>query len=208
MYRRNWIGRPRITFTRDFRELVRGDLVPGRRVVLRYDPLRIVPPDDGYVFGDPTRPVTAHAGFHRDGREVATVVLASPGGVLRDPDIDVTGAGSMLRGELDWRGALQGRQRRRILSRAIAAAGDGAAAAARPSRGGETLDMSADLGGRRASARLAACLCALALVARVALASALPAPPMPARRTVGCLWARSTRRPPPASRSGPQIPMM
>ena len=101
MHRRSWIGRPpRITFTHDFHELVRGDLVPGCRVVLRYDPLRIVPPNDGYVFGDSNRPVKAHATFRRDGREAATVVLASPSGVLRNPDIDVTGAGSMLRGEL------------------------------------------------------------------------------------------------------------
>jgi len=101
MHRHSWIGRPpRITLTHDFHELVRGDLVPRRRVVLRYDPLRIVPPDDGYVFGDPTRPVTAHVAFRRDGSEAETIILASPAGMLENPDIDVTGAGSMLRGEL------------------------------------------------------------------------------------------------------------
>jgi hypothetical protein len=101
MHYRSWIGRPpRITFTNDFHELVRGDLVPGRRVVLRYDPLRIVPPDDGYVFGDPNRPVIAHAASRRSGEEDATTVLVSPAGVLEDPDVDETGTGSMLRGEL------------------------------------------------------------------------------------------------------------
>jgi hypothetical protein len=101
MYRRSWIGRPpRISFTHDFHELLRGDLAPGQRVVIRYDPLRIVPSDDGYVFGDPSRPITAHASFRREGVEEATVVLVSPAGMLRDPDVDVTGAGSVLRGEL------------------------------------------------------------------------------------------------------------
>jgi len=102
MQYRSWIGRqPRITFTHDFHELLRGDLVPGCRVVLRYDPLRIVLPDDGYIFGDPARPVTAHVAFHRGEREDASIVLASPAGMLRHPDIDVTGSGSVLRGEID-----------------------------------------------------------------------------------------------------------
>src|SRR4051812_23844410 len=101
MHYRSWLGRsPRITFTHDFHELVRGDLVPGCRVVLRYDPLRIVPDDDGYVFGDPERPVIAHMAFDHSGYEAVRLVLISPAGVLQHPDIDVTGNGSMLRGEV------------------------------------------------------------------------------------------------------------
>lgn len=102
MYRRSWIGRqPRISFTHDFHELLRGDLAPGTRAVLRYDPLRIVPRDDAYVFGDPAQPITAHVSFRRDGKEAGTVVLSSPAGMLQEPHVDVTGVGSMLREEVE-----------------------------------------------------------------------------------------------------------
>lgn len=100
MLKRSFLGRPpRITFTHDFHELVRGDLVPGSTVVLRYDPLRIVPRDDGYVFGDPNRPIVAHAMFH-PGEPPVSRTLHSPAGMLTHPDIDVTGDGNVLQGEL------------------------------------------------------------------------------------------------------------
>ena len=57
---------PRISFTNDFHELLRGDLAPGSVVTLRYDPLRIVPADDDYVFGDPEE-VTGHITARRLG---------------------------------------------------------------------------------------------------------------------------------------------
>ena len=44
MIERARAGKPaEITFTCDFHELVGGDLRPGGSVLLRYDPLRIVP---------------------------------------------------------------------------------------------------------------------------------------------------------------------
>lgn len=86
---------PRITFTQDFHELVRGDLRPGAVLTLRYDPLRIVRPEDDYVFGDPGRPVVAHLEF-RSGTPPLERPLQSRLGMLKTPDIDVTGNGSML----------------------------------------------------------------------------------------------------------------
>jgi hypothetical protein len=91
---------PRITFTHDHHELVRGDLLPGTRVRLRYDPLRIVPADEGYIFGDPDRPVMVHAVF-RPGNPPVNRTLHSPAGMLTHPDIDATGNGSMLDDDLD-----------------------------------------------------------------------------------------------------------
>ena len=89
---------PRITFTNDFHELVRGDLAPGRTVTLRYDPLRIVPKNENYTFGDPDLPIMAHVIF-RPGEPATTLILLSPSGMLESPDIDTTGAGDMLRTE-------------------------------------------------------------------------------------------------------------
>jgi hypothetical protein len=86
---------PRITFTLDFHELLRGDLAPGSTVTLRYDPLRIVPPGDGYVFGDPNRPIVAHAIF-KPGELPVSRTLQSPSGMLENPDVDATGNGNML----------------------------------------------------------------------------------------------------------------
>lgn len=86
---------PRITFTADFHELVRGDLVPGETVTLRYDPARIVPPGEGYEFGDPAHRIVVHVLFppHRD---IVSIPLWSPSGMLESPDKDATGGGDML----------------------------------------------------------------------------------------------------------------
>jgi hypothetical protein len=86
---------PRITFTHDFHELVRGDLRPGAVLTLRYDPLRIVRPEDDYVFGDPGRPVVAHL-IVGAGVPPIERTLQSRLGILKTPDIDRTGNGSML----------------------------------------------------------------------------------------------------------------
>jgi hypothetical protein len=88
-----------LTFTLDFHELLRGDLAPGKTVRLRYEPLRIVPKDEGYVFGDPTRPVTAHARF--GGRDQIELVLTSSVGMQPDRTPDPTGDGNMLVATLD-----------------------------------------------------------------------------------------------------------
>src|SRR5262249_7217457 len=81
---------PRLIFTRDFRELLRGDLAPGRVVALRYDPARIARDDTSYVFGDPARPIVAHAGF-RPGDTPLSRTLVSRSGRLENPDLDPTG---------------------------------------------------------------------------------------------------------------------
>lgn len=101
MVERSGAGKPaEITFTCDFHELVGGDLRPGGSVLLRYDPLRIVPAEEPYRFGDPDRPVTAHLRFRQDG--VPTdVPLRSPAGLVPYPDVDPTGQGSMLSARID-----------------------------------------------------------------------------------------------------------
>ncbi|HET7463855.1 MAG TPA: DUF6209 family protein [Longimicrobium sp.] len=91
---------PQITFTRDFHQLVTGELAPGSRCAIRYDPARVVPEGDGWTFGDPARPVTAHLRFG-DGGPVTDVVLRSVSGVTDTPDVDLTGQGSALVGEFE-----------------------------------------------------------------------------------------------------------
>jgi uncharacterized protein DUF6209 len=96
MIERIHAGKPaQITFTHDFHELVTGDLRPGRPVHIRYDPSRIVPEGEAYLFGDPVRPIVAHARF-RDGDQAIAQPLESKAGVIVHPDTDVTGQGSML----------------------------------------------------------------------------------------------------------------
>jgi Family of unknown function (DUF6209) len=90
----------RVTFTRDFHELMRGNLRPGAPLLVRYDPARIIPPGDPYVFGDPRAPIQVHAAF-RDGGSAVSAVLTSPVGVLPHPAVDATGRGSMLTATLD-----------------------------------------------------------------------------------------------------------
>jgi hypothetical protein len=92
---------PQITFTLDFHQLVTGELAPGTRCGVRYDPLRLVPPDDGYRFGDPSRPVVGHFAFRDGAAPAAEIALHSPSGVHDAPDVDITGQGSVLVGELD-----------------------------------------------------------------------------------------------------------
>jgi Family of unknown function (DUF6209) len=88
-----------ITFTYDFHEVVTGDLRPGHPVVLSYDPKRIIPEGEPYVLGHPEWPVNASVQF-RDGEPETNVVLESPGGLVKEPDEDITGQGSMLKAQL------------------------------------------------------------------------------------------------------------
>lgn len=84
-----------ITFTRDYHELVTGDLKANVNCHITYDPLRIVPQDGTYVHGDPNQPIVAHVRFQENGT-TESKDLWSPSGIVSDPDIDVTGQGSML----------------------------------------------------------------------------------------------------------------
>lgn len=96
MIEKSYVGKPaQITFTSDFHELLTGDLRPGWPVTLRYDPRRIVPADDPYVFGDPKRPINAHILF-REGGPVSIQALTSQVGLLTQPNYDISGQGSML----------------------------------------------------------------------------------------------------------------
>ena len=65
-----------MTFTRDFREFIRGAFWPDVEATIRYDPYRVVPPGDGYHFGDPARPVVAHLQFN-EGGPVTDITLVS-----------------------------------------------------------------------------------------------------------------------------------
>lgn len=87
-----------LVFTRDFHELTRGHLERGCPCTLSYDPARIVPPGDDYVFGDPSRPITAFVRFRADG-PVTPIPLVSWAGTLEHAPTTVTGQGPMLKGE-------------------------------------------------------------------------------------------------------------
>lgn len=101
MIARAYAGKPaQITFTSDFHELLEGDLRPGEPVRLRYDPRRIVPAEDSYVFGSPKYPINAFARFH-EGEAVAREILVSPAGIVTQPKYDISGQGSMLEASVD-----------------------------------------------------------------------------------------------------------
>src|SRR5512147_3256369 len=97
MIAKAYVGKPaQITFTADFHELLEGDLRPGEPVTLRYDPRRIVPAGDPYIFGSPQHPINAFAQF-RDEGPVSQEVLTSPAGIVAEPKYDISGSrGSML----------------------------------------------------------------------------------------------------------------
>jgi hypothetical protein len=89
---------PHIIFTYDFHQLVYGELLADRDCTLSYDPFRIVPANDSYQFGDPSRPIIAHVQC-QPSPSVHDIVLQSRAGRLHDIDIDYTGQGSMLHGQ-------------------------------------------------------------------------------------------------------------
>ncbi len=86
--------RPQIIFTSDFHELVRGDLMPGQ-CVLRYDPHRIVPPEEIVGLPQSQRPITGHLRFHPGGQVWEGEMRFAPGSRLV-ADNDPTGQGTML----------------------------------------------------------------------------------------------------------------
>lgn len=96
---RTLTGSPQVVFTLDFHQLVYGALRPGARCRILYDPLRIVD-GDPYRFGDPSHPIVAHVQTLPEGA-VTSVPLESPIGAPEDPDVDVTGRGSMLAGTFE-----------------------------------------------------------------------------------------------------------
>lgn len=96
----NQSNAPQLIFTADFHQLLRGRLAPGSTCTIRYDPDRIVPPGDDYVFGEPARPVVAHLQFQRHG-PLTDLTLASAAGLLDYAPTTVTGQGPMLHGVFD-----------------------------------------------------------------------------------------------------------
>jgi len=86
--------RPQIVFTSDFHELARGDLLPGT-CVLRYDPHRIVPPEEISGLPATQRPINAHVRLHPTGAIWEGAMRFRPASRLI-ADYDPTGQGTML----------------------------------------------------------------------------------------------------------------
>lgn len=96
--RHNTGNRPTFTFTADYHELVRGDLMPGPSVV-RYDPYRIVPSEEISTLPATQRPVIAECVFH-PGRQRWRKELRFPPATWVCPNWDPTGQGTMLETEM------------------------------------------------------------------------------------------------------------
>ena len=86
-----------IVFTSDFHELLKGELLPGNFCGISYDPLRIAPPECGFIHGSTEHPVVAHVLFAPGGIPLQ-IVLTSEAGILRNPVESISGQGSMLCG--------------------------------------------------------------------------------------------------------------
>jgi len=83
-----------IYFTHTWRQRLEGELKPGGKLGIYYDPHRMpLAPD--YRFGAPHQPLTVHVQFSEKG-PVHDKVLWSPKGILHEVDKDPTGYGSML----------------------------------------------------------------------------------------------------------------
>lgn len=89
----------RITFSRDFHELLTGDLCRGQPLHIAYDPRRIVPADTAARCGEPDRPVTLHARFFVGGSEM-TLPLVSPAGIVDAPAKDASRRACLVEGTL------------------------------------------------------------------------------------------------------------
>jgi len=87
---------PQVTFTSDYHELLVGDLKPGP-CVIRYDPLRIVPPGELH---DENHHIAAHVRFHPVGGEWHGAMIA-PASAPYEQLADPTGDGVMLRTSFD-----------------------------------------------------------------------------------------------------------
>jgi hypothetical protein len=100
MLSRQGLGKPAaIYFTHAWTERLEGELKPGGKLSIHYDPHRM-PLAPGYLFGDPHQPITVHVKFSEHGPE-HDKTLWSPAGILRHVDKDPTGFGSMLFQEFD-----------------------------------------------------------------------------------------------------------
>jgi hypothetical protein len=98
LIRHNTGNRPTFTFTADYHELVRGDLMAGTSVV-RYDPFRIVPPEEISTLPATQRPVIAECVFHPGHQHWCKELRLPPATFVR-PDWDPTGQGTMLESEM------------------------------------------------------------------------------------------------------------
>lgn len=98
LIRHNTGNRPTFTFTADFHELVRGDLMDGTSEV-RYDPYRIVPPEEISTLPATQRPVIAECVFHPGGQRWRKELRFPPAKWI-SPDWDPTGQGTMLETEM------------------------------------------------------------------------------------------------------------
>ena len=85
---------PQIVFTSDFHQLVRGDRLPGK-CVLRYDPYRIVPPNEVSSLPATQRPIVACVRFHPSGQLWAGDLRFAPASRIV-PDWDPTGHGTAI----------------------------------------------------------------------------------------------------------------
>ncbi|HEX8823426.1 MAG TPA: DUF6209 family protein [Archangium sp.] len=83
-----------IYFTHIWTQRIEGELKPGSKLSIYYDPHRM-PLAPNYLFGTPDQPITVHVKFSENG-PVHDKVLWSPAGILRHVDKDPTGYGSML----------------------------------------------------------------------------------------------------------------
>lgn len=97
LIRRSEGRRPQLIFTSDFHELVRGDLLPGP-CVLRYDPHRVVPPQEIAAMPATQRPVTVSFIFHPAGGTWTGEMRFPPASRLV-VEYDPTGQGTMLETE-------------------------------------------------------------------------------------------------------------
>ncbi|MBM7116649.1 DUF6209 family protein [Archangium primigenium] len=83
-----------IYFTCTWSQRLEGELKPGGKLGLYYDPHRMpLAPD--YLFGMPGQPITVHVRFSEKG-PVQSKVLWSRSGILRHVEKDPTGHGAML----------------------------------------------------------------------------------------------------------------
>ena len=99
MITRAFAGQPaHLTFTKDFREFLHGDLAPGATVTLYYDAERM-PQTRPYVNGVPAWSISCHAKFHEDGAALE-YPLRSETGIILTKSGDEPGSGTMLTGEI------------------------------------------------------------------------------------------------------------
>jgi hypothetical protein len=90
---------PRVMFTKDFRQLVQGDLLPGRQVTIVYDAERL-PRERSYVNGTAAWTIRCFYKFAEQG-PVRWIDLWSETGVILTKNTDEPGEGTMMTGRID-----------------------------------------------------------------------------------------------------------